>query len=233
MTWAAHLAVGPESVISHRSAAALHGVRPTSSTYVELTVPGPTRRRAAMRVHRTTWLPETDVTTIDGLPVTTLERTLLDLGAVVPLRGVERAFDQAVVLRRLDMREIGRVLHEGPKRPGAARLRAVVAREAAGATLTENDLEELMLEIIRRAGLPEPVCQHPVLGFTADFAWPAHRLIAEADGGTHDTPSGRRRDARRDVALQNAGWRVLRFPKREIVGDPAYVERALADALPR
>jgi very-short-patch-repair endonuclease len=101
------------------------------------------------------------------------------------------------------------------------------------ATVTDNDLEELLLAIIRRAGLPDPICQHPFLEYTADFAWPAHRVIAEADGGTHDTPSGRRRDARRDDALQNAGWRVLRFPKREIVGDPAYVERALTRALGR
>jgi very-short-patch-repair endonuclease len=155
-------------------------------------------------VHRTTWLPPEDVTTLDGLPVTTLERTLLDLGAVAAERAVERAFDQALALRRLDMREITRVLQEGAARPGAAKLRAVATREQAGTTLTDNDREELLLAIIRRAGLPEPVCQHPVLGYTADFAWPEHRLIAEADGGTHDTSPGRRRDARRDVALQNA-----------------------------
>ena len=231
MLWAAHLAIGPESVLSHRSAAALHGVRPTSSAFVELTVPGPSRRRAAIRVHRTTWLPSQDITTIDGLPVTTLERTLLDLGAVVGLRAVERAFDQAVVLDLVDMVETGRVLQEGAARPGAGRLRTVLARDAVGTTVTQNGLEELMLALIRRAGLPEPACQHPVLGYHADFAWPARRVIAEADGRTHATAPGSVRDARRDVALQNAGWRVLRFPKREILGDPAYVAAALARAL--
>ena len=109
----------------------------------------------------------------------------------------------------------------------------MVARDAAGTTLTETDLEELLLAIVRRAGLPEPICQHPVLEYRADLCWPTARLIAEADGPAHDTPAGRVHDARRDVRLQNAGWRVLRFPKREILGDPAYVADAIGQALRR
>ena len=231
MYWAAHLAVGPSSVISHRSAAALRQLRASGAAFVELTVPGPSRRRDAIRVHRTTWLPACDVTEVDGLPVTSVARTLLDLGAVVPTRQVERAFDQAVVANLLDFGEVQRVLQEGCARPGWAKLRSVVARDAAGTTLTETDLEELLLAIVRRAGLPEPICQHPVLEYRADLCWPAARLIAEADGPAHDTPAGRVHDARRDVRLQNAGWRVLRFPKREILGDPAYVADAIGQAL--
>jgi hypothetical protein len=229
MLWAAHLALGTSSVISHRSAAALWNLR--GSAIIELTVPGPSRRRAAMRVHRTTWLPDADVTTIEGLPVTRVARTLLDLGAVVAQRGVERAFDQAMVNGTLDMREIGRVLHDRAARPGAAKLRWVAGRDAAGTTVTDNGLGELMLAIIRRAGLPEPICQHSVLTYTADFCWPHARLIVEADGRSHDTRAGREHDARRDVALQNAGWRVLRFPKRVILSEPAYVADAISRAL--
>jgi very-short-patch-repair endonuclease len=232
MYWAAHLALGPASVISHRSAAALRELRRSRSAFVELTVPGPSRRRGrGLRVHRTTWLPGADVEEIDGLPVTSVARTLLDLGAVVPYRGVERAFDQADRAGVLDLADVGRVLHEGAARPGAATLRAVAARDAAGTTLTETHLEELLLAIVRRAGLPEPVCQHPVLEYRTDLCWPGARLIAEADGPAHDTPAGRIHDARRDVRLQNAGWRVLRFPKREILGDPVYVADAIARAL--
>ncbi len=232
MYWAAHLAVGPSSVISHRSAAGLRELRTSRSAFVELTVPGPSRRRGrGLRVHRTTWLPDADVVEIDGLPVTSVARTLLDLGAVVPYRGVERAFDQAVAANLLDVGDVQRVLHEGAARPGAPTLRAVAARDAAGTTLTETDLEELLLAIVRRARLPEPICQHPVLEYRADLCWPAARLIAEADGPAHDTPAGRVHDARRDVRLQNAGWRVLRFPKREILGDPGYVAEAIMRAL--
>jgi hypothetical protein len=231
--WAAHFAVGPSSVISHRSAAALWNLQTGRGAKVEVTVTGPSRRRSAIRVHRTTWLPDADVTEVDGLPVTGVARTLIDLGAVVARRGVERAFDQAMVLQLLDFAEIQRVLHEGAARPGAAKLRWVAARDAHGTTVTDNGLGELMLAIIRRAGLPEPICQYPVLQYTADFCWPSARLVVEADGRSHDTPSGRVHDARRDIALQNAGWRVLRFPKRVILSEPAYVAEAIRRALGR
>jgi very-short-patch-repair endonuclease len=72
-----------------------------------------------------------------------------------------------------------------------------------------------------------------VLEYRADCCWPAARLVVECDGPSHDTPAGRLHDARRDVRLQNAGWRVLRFPWREIVGDPGYVADAIARALGR
>jgi len=234
MYWAAHLAIGPSSVISHRSAAAVRELRTSRSAFVELTVPGPSRRRGrGLRVHRTTWLPACDVTEVDGLPVTSVARTLLDLGAVVPARQVERAFDQADVANVLDLADVQRVLQDGRARPGCAKLRTVVARDTAGTTLTETELEELLLAIVRRAGLPDPICQYPVLEYRADLCWPAARVIAEADGPAHDTPAGRVHDARRDVRLQNAGWRVLRFPKREILGDPVYVADAIGRALPR
>ena len=187
MYWAAHLAVGPSSVISHRSAAALRELRTSRSAFVELTVPGPSRRRGrGLRVHRTTWLPDADVVEIDGLPVTSVARTLLDRARWCRTESVERAFDRAVVANRLDLGDVQRVLHEGAARPGAATLRAVAPRDVAGTTLTETDLEELLLAIVRRAGLPEPICQHPVLEYRADLCWPAARLIAEADGPAHD-----------------------------------------------
>ncbi|MEA2180711.1 MAG: hypothetical protein QOG77_4008 [Solirubrobacteraceae bacterium] len=117
MLWAAHLAIGPSSVISHRSAAALWELRGSASAYVELTVPGPSRRRAAIRVHRTTWLSDADIAMLEGLRVTCVARTLLDLGAVLDLRGVERAFDQATVNGTRDMADIGRVLQDGLRAP--------------------------------------------------------------------------------------------------------------------
>jgi len=169
----------------------------------------------------------------DRRAATTVARTLLDVGAVVDRRGAERAFDRGEMLGLLDLVELGRVLQEGAARPGAGKLRWVLARDTAGSTVTQSGLEELLLATIRRAGLPEPIAQHPVLGYRADFAWPHARLVVEADGRSHTTRSGIAHDARRDVALQNAGWRVLRFPKHEILGDPAYVAAAIERALAR
>jgi very-short-patch-repair endonuclease len=174
------------------------------------------------------------VTVRDGLPVTVVARTLFDLGAVVAPREVERAFDRAEVQGLLDLRSVERVLAEGAGRAGCAALRAVLGRTLAGSTLTDSELEEMLLAIVRDAGLPEPRQQYPLLGFRVDFCWPEWGLVVEADGAA--AHAGRRahaRDTRRDVALTNAGWTVLRFAYADIVGDPRYVAGAIAAALAR
>ena len=111
MYWAAHLAVGPSSVISHRSAAAL---RRAASVAARRSSSSPCRGRAGGATPSVSTArrgcPRADVTEIDGLPVTSVARTLLDLGAVVPTRQVERAFDQAVVANAARLRR-------GPARP--------------------------------------------------------------------------------------------------------------------
>jgi very-short-patch-repair endonuclease len=232
-TWAAHLALGPGSVVSHRSAAWLWGLRGRPAR-AELTVRGDRRRRSALRVHRTLWLPADHVTRIDGLPVTTLARLFLDLAAVVPPRQVEIAVDQAEVMGLLDVRPILAVLDEGGARPGSATLRTVLGRDSHGSTLSDSDLAEMLLAIIRGAGLPEPRHQMWVLGYRPDFCWPAERLIAEADGGaSHGTRRGHVHDTRRDVVLTNAGWTVLRFAYTHIVSEPGYVADAIRVALER
>ncbi len=74
---AAVLACGPGTLLSHRSAAALHGIRRNPS-WIDVTVPGGDRGRKHLRVHSTTLHPD-DITQIDHIPVTSISRTLLDL----------------------------------------------------------------------------------------------------------------------------------------------------------
>jgi very-short-patch-repair endonuclease len=229
--WAAHLALGSDSVVSHR-AAAWHLELLSSRTRAELTVRSDRRRRAAFVVHRTGWLPPSHVVEVDGLPVTTVARTLIDLGAVVPPRRVEQAFDKAEILRILDLRDVERILAEAGSRPGTAALRAVLGREYAGSTLTDSWLGEQLLMIMRSAGLREPRQQLQVLDYRPDFCWPEARLIVEADGaGAHGTRRGHAHDTRRDVLLTIAGWTVLRFAYDSIVHDPRYVADAIRAAL--
>src|ERR687895_2050712 len=97
---AAVLAYGPTAVLSHRSAAALHGLRPDNRPKSDITLPSPSARpRPGIDVHRSATLLAADVTTVDAIPCTSVARTLLDLAGVVNRRGVERAVDQAEVLR--------------------------------------------------------------------------------------------------------------------------------------
>src|SRR5436309_708253 len=81
---AAVLAAGPGAVLSHRSAAALHGIRRTDRANVEVTAAGRSpRKRAGIDIHRSTTLTAADTTIVNGIPCTTVARTFLDLAAVV------------------------------------------------------------------------------------------------------------------------------------------------------
>jgi hypothetical protein len=153
---AAVLAYGSKAALSHRSASALHGIRPDNRAKVDVTVPSRSARsRPGIDVHASTTLTEADVTTIDGIPCTTLPRTLLDLAEVVPRRAVEKAIDQAEVLRIFDLRAVEEVLSRANGRRGAALLARVLA-EYRGPTLTDGELEELALELCRAAGMRKP-----------------------------------------------------------------------------
>ncbi|MDX6678715.1 MAG: hypothetical protein QOE31_2767 [Solirubrobacteraceae bacterium] len=153
---AAVLACEPESALSHRSCAAHRGMRPDARSVVDVTSPRRGgRERQGIDAHTSRTLLPRDIETVDGIPCTSVARTLLDLGAVLPRRVVERAFNQAEVLRVVDMTQIDDVLSRAGGHRGAAVLRAII-RDYAGSTLTRNDLEEAFLAICRTAGLPEP-----------------------------------------------------------------------------
>jgi predicted transcriptional regulator of viral defense system len=230
---AAVLAYGPTAVLSHRSAAALHGLRPDNRPKADITLPGPSARpRPGIDVHRSATLQAADVTTVDGIPCTSVARTLLDLADVVDRRGVERAVDQAEVQRVFDLRAVNEVLSRAAGRRGAGVLRQVLA-EYDGPTLTHSELEERFHEICRRAGVPKPEVNAwiPLDGgaVKADFLWRAERLIVETDGwATHGTRRSFEDDRRRDRRLRLAGWDVVRFTWRDVEREPEETADVLA-----
>jgi predicted transcriptional regulator of viral defense system len=233
---AAVLACGPGAVLSHRSAAALHGLRATSRARIEVTVPGRNRRRHdGVQVHRSTTLTVADVTTVDGIPVTTIARTVADLTDVLPERAVERVLEQGAVMEVLD----GRALEDQVTRHRrGACLRQLLERGRIDAP-TESDLEERFLLLCRAGGFPEPQRQvylDPDDGgpmVRADFLWREQRLIIETDSARfHGTRSSFESDRRRDQRLILAGWRVIRITWRQITERPdevvALLRRLLA-----
>jgi hypothetical protein len=230
---AAVLACGRDSALSHRSAANKRGLRDTARGRIDVISPRQAGRgRAGIDAHTSATLIPCDVTRVDGIPCTTVARTLLDLAAVLPRRAVERAFDQAEVLEVLDVRQIEDVLERTNGHRGNAVLRAILAEHAPASTLTRSGLEERFLAICRSAALPRPevnvwIPLEPT-GYEADFLWRAHGLIAEVDGaGVHATRHAFEHDRRRDQRLMLAGYRVVRFPERQVVDEPAGVEATL------
>jgi very-short-patch-repair endonuclease len=192
---AAVLACGPGAVLSHNSAAALWGIRPTAASRIHVSAPRGRHGRKGIALHRPRTLPPHDVTEKDGIPATTPTRTLRDLQPLLPLTDFERAAARA-------------------ERAGLAAAAAVEPK------LTESEAERLLLEHLRRAGLPEPevnVWLPDVGEIKVDFLWRAERLIVEIDGfETHGTRAAFEADRARDQALTLAGYRVLRFTWRQL-----------------
>jgi hypothetical protein len=204
--WAALLAYGPEAVISHRDAAKLWGVRPNSRTPVDVTVPGRTRtRRKGINVHRVRHLEPRDVTALDGIPVTTLARTLLDLAEVVPEDHVAKAMEQAERRRLLDLRALEELLDRSPGRRGQRPLRSIL-RDAALEPGIREELERRFARLVQEAGLSRPLFNTLVEGYEVDAYWPDAKLIVELDGYEfHRTRKSFEADRQRDATLLLAG----------------------------
>jgi uncharacterized protein DUF559/putative AbiEi antitoxin of type IV toxin-antitoxin system len=227
--WAAVLACGGPgaAVISHRSAAALWELVATPSGPVDVTTLRQSHSTQAIRVHKTRTLQPEDITTIDGLPVTTPTRTLIDLAEVLTPHRLERACHRAEI-RRLLNAAVLRAQLDGLRGRRTRALAAALESLAPGPQATRRELEERMLALIAEHGLPRPLVNHTVEGHEVDFYWPHARLIVETDGAaTHLTATAFEHDRARDAELTVAGHRVVRFTWRQLRDQPYTVARTL------
>lgn len=233
---AATLTCGAGAVLAHASAAGRHGLRPDNGRLVHVAIPPPRRcsARAGIRLHHPTDLTPADCTIRDGIPVTTLARTLVDLGEHLPASHVRAAFARAEQQRVLDMREIeGALARAGPRRRGPRILRELLRGYDPRWQDTLSGLELRLLDLVAAAGLPAPEVNAWVDGrFLIDFLWPRERLAVEADSARfHGTANARRSDARRDGELRRLGFTTLRISDTEIATDGPAVARRLRLAL--
>jgi len=171
LAMAAVLALGEGAVVSHRTAAALWGIRPSSSGRVDVTVPARAgrRARAGIAVHRPTRMPVAETTSIDAVPVTTPARTLVDLAEVLPRPGLERALEESERLRLFDLRALLEVCTAQPGRTGACRIRAALSGQEIGDDQTRSELERRFLELCTANGLPRPQLNTLLVGYEVDF----------------------------------------------------------------
>lgn len=235
------LATG-DGVLSHRSASARWGARIApafSATTTEITV----RRERLWHLpdvilHRSRDLDPEQVTTLDGLPITTPTRTLVDLGQVVPWKHVQEAFDhfQVAGLVTLESTRAALALHSRRGRRGCGALRRVVESWGPIDVPVESVLEAALLRLCRDHGLPLPVAQVEVdlLGRIrrVDFAYVELKLALEVDGyAFHSTKAGFEDDRARRNELTLAGWTVLHFTWAMVIHNPAAVARQIRIAL--
>jgi very-short-patch-repair endonuclease len=213
-------------VLSHQSAAALWGIRQTSRTRVEVSRPAGGRSTRRIRFHRSS-VPQDERTVKDGIPVTTVARTIFDLAAEVPQRVVERAINEAEFLELWDEVALDHLLTRYLRRPGTRPVREALAARRKGATRTRSDLEEAFLSLLAREALPRPEVNATLYGYEVDFLWREHGLVVETDGrAAHGTVQSFESDRERDRILQAAGWRVIRITWRQLERTP---DRVAAD----
>jgi very-short-patch-repair endonuclease len=231
---AAVFACGEGAVLSHVGAAAHWGIRQSAAAVIDVTVPTSAgrRRRPGLRVHRSPRLGPADVTVHEGIPTTTIARTLVDLADVLPPQSLKRTIDEAEYQRLLDMTALLAAVESNPGRRGTR----VLGLAIAPLELTRSDLEQRFLKLIERHGFPRPQVNAVIEGYEVDFAWPEHRLIVELDGyASHGRRSAFERDRLRDRRLARAGFRTLRLTDRMVrYGEEAIVaDLAAFLSLPR
>jgi very-short-patch-repair endonuclease len=220
-----------QEYISYRTAAAWWGLLPTSQARVDVTSPHGRHAINGARRHQARSLLLRDKTTHEGMPITSVARTLLDLAATspppsTPTGANTRSRRPSACSSMTAGRH--RQVKRAPRESGA-QTRAT----AQEPKLTRSELEAIFLERVRHAGLHEPETNVPLTALDhrrldPDFYWPAYRLVVETDGwGSHRTRAAFESDRRRDADLLVAGLRVLRFTWRQIRREPARVEATL------
>lgn len=221
--WMGATLTEPGTILSRRSATAAHGLwhgRRAKETVTRPGIGGPSHL-GGLVVHRSATL-EGDRTRLNGIPITTVPRTLLDMAAEVSPQALARLVREAVRLERCTLAEIGDTLGASKGRRGAGRLSAVLVRYS-GLPLqrARSGAEIRALETLRAAGRQLPLLNVRIAGEEADLVWAGLRTIIEIDGGPFHLDVGE--DARKEALWVAAGWTVLRLPSDDVYERPHHL----------
>lgn len=235
----AHLDLGHASVVSHRAAAALLTLPAARRGAPELTVPRGSGRPARWRVHEIDVAPA-DRTRVEGIPVTTVVRTVLDLAPLLDRRSLQRLVEELLVQRRLQLDSFTAraAASRSRGRRGSGVLADLLGDLGPGYVPPASEMEARLFAVLAGGGLPCPVRQHPLPSLTGegrvDAAYPAVRLLVEADGRRwHTRVADFERDRRRDIEAGLLGWRVVRFVWRDLLDEPSWVCQVVGTHLQR
>lgn len=218
-------------LLSHQSAAQLWGLPLLHRNgRVTFTVPGPAPARSGHIAGRyVAPVPPEQRARLDGLPVTSLARTVADLCRVADAAAAQVVADGGLA-RGLDPAEVARVLDLCAGWPYTALARTHLA---AASPWSESALESVALLWTRLQGLPRPEQQLTIRTLDgrflarADQAWPRLRTVGELDGrGKYDGPGALWAEKQREDALRDAGLEVVRAGWADAADDGAgYAER--------
>ncbi|HWB68773.1 MAG TPA: type IV toxin-antitoxin system AbiEi family antitoxin domain-containing protein, partial [Solirubrobacterales bacterium] len=226
---AAVAAYGAEAMLSHRSAAWLWGLLHGGPRNPDVSVPwrGRAQPRPGTSIHHAPALTETDRTEREGIPVTSLPRTLLDLASCPPAARLGPAIERAERMELFDLRAMDELLGRTRGHPGRGRLRrALGAYREPG--FTRSALERRFLRLVREAGLPRPATNLFLAGYELDAYWERERFAVELD--TYEFHGGQgafERDRLRQEDLLLAGIAVDRITGWRLDREPVAVMKRL------
>ncbi len=236
---AACLATSGTALASHRAAGLVWGLPGLEPGRLEVMVHGPRwHRLPGVACHQSIDLPDSDRTTRDDIPVTTIDRTLIDLGRYLGFAALEEAVDDALrrgltTIDRLAKRAIDL---DRPGRRGRQVIRAVLRARDPSGRVPESIPERRLVRALRRRGLPDPVlqfdiCDGPHFVARVDAAYPERRLAIEYDSYEHHSGRGQHeRDLARRNRIQALGWQVFHATAAD-VRDPTDLVAAIRTAL--
>ncbi|MGH2715309.1 MAG: type IV toxin-antitoxin system AbiEi family antitoxin domain-containing protein [Thermoleophilaceae bacterium] len=213
---AAVMACGPGAVLSHLDAAALWKIYDARAAKIHVTTTTRSPRRiAGIRAHRARRLDAADVTVKEGIPVTTVARTLVDLTDPLGCDRVLRAMREAEYLELLDLDALNAAVQRAHGRRRLGVLTSALARHRPG-QIVRDELEHRFQELVHAAGLPEPQTNVMVKTrrrvYRVDCLWRDEGIAVELDGrSAHARVTAFEADRARDAALTAIGLRPLRF----------------------
>jgi very-short-patch-repair endonuclease len=181
-------------------------------------------------VHSAEALIIDDRDSAEGIPLTAVPRTLLDFAAVDP-HYLGHALNNAHRLGLLDLIAIDALISRSGGFRGVARLRTALEIHRPEA-FTRSGLERRFLDVVRRAGLPQPSMNAFVEGYELDAYWAAERFAVELDTyDYHGSPRAFEADRVRQEDLKLAGIEMVRITGARLNRKPAEVIDRLSQLL--
>lgn len=218
---AAVLTGGSCAALSHKSAAALWGILPAPGTIEILRSSSPNRpnsklnrsgRRPALTIHRSRVFGPSEYEILDGIRVTSVARTFLDIAPRLSVRKLESALTEAERLHIVQIEPLREAAMRGKGWPGSRKLRQVLEGWDPHSLDARTDLELAFVAMCREYDVVLPELNVWVNGFLVDGFWPSKRLVVELDSQRYHRSTWQfNRDLEHTLALEEAGYRVLRL----------------------
>jgi very-short-patch-repair endonuclease len=185
-------------------------------TGIHVLMPRGRRTPRGVQAHTYRRLDPRDVTVRNGIPVTTVPRTLVDLSDVLTPHQLANVIHEAAFRKLFDERAVRAAITRANGRHNLHVLEKALELNKTGSAGTRSELEDRLLALTSRSGLPEPLVNTQVQDLEVDFHWPRLNLIVEIDGPGHTRPRTKREDQDRDARLRATGHTVLRVPDHQI-----------------